>query len=65
MACGDVSEIVDAHHHVWDLVVRSQPWLDQDGLAPLRRTFALADLEPEAAAAGSTPARGAAHGSYL
>ena len=32
--------------------MRHQPWLDQDGLGPLRRDFTLADLEPEAAAAG-------------
>jgi len=42
--------IVDAHHHVWDLSVRDQPWLAQPELAPLRRNFTLADLEPEAAA---------------
>ena len=46
--------IVDAHHHVWDLSVRHQPWLDQPGLAPLRRNFMLSDLEPEAAAEGVT-----------
>ena len=46
--------IVDAHHHVWDLSVRLQPWLDQPGLAPLRRNFLLSDLEPEAAAEGVT-----------
>jgi len=46
--------IVDAHHHVWDLSVRDQPWLDQPELAPLRRNFTLSDLEPEAAAQGVT-----------
>ncbi len=46
--------IVDAHHHVWDLTARDQPWLAQPALAPLRRNFALADLEPEAAAQGVT-----------
>jgi L-fuconolactonase len=46
--------IVDAHHHVWDLSVRHQPWLDQPDLAPLRRNFLLSDLEPEAAAEGVT-----------
>jgi L-fuconolactonase len=46
--------VVDAHQHVWDLSVRAQPWLDQDGLAPLRRNFTMADLEHEAAAAGVT-----------
>ena len=45
---------VDAHHHVWDLSVRDQPWLAQPHLAPLRRNFLLADLEPEAAAQGVT-----------
>lgn len=44
--------IVDAHHHVWDLSVRDQDWITGDELAPLRRTFTLADLEPEARAAG-------------
>ncbi|MFF5932567.1 amidohydrolase family protein [Streptomyces sp. NPDC012508] len=44
--------VVDAHHHVWDLSVRSQGWITGDELAPLRRNFALADLEPEARAAG-------------
>jgi L-fuconolactonase len=46
--------VVDAHHHVWDLSVRAQPWLDQPQLAPLRRNFLLADLEPDAAAHGVT-----------
>jgi L-fuconolactonase len=45
--------IVDTHHHLWDLSVRDQPWLStQAALAPLRRTFTLADLEPAARAAG-------------
>ncbi|MEU9462335.1 amidohydrolase family protein [Streptomyces sp. NPDC058322] len=44
--------IVDAHHHVWDLSVRDQDWITGDELAPLRRNFTLADLEPEARAAG-------------
>ena len=46
--------IVDAHHHVWDLSVREQPWLAQSELAPLRRNFALSDLKPEAVAQGVT-----------
>jgi L-fuconolactonase len=37
---------VDAHHHVWDLAVRDQPWTA--GLAPLRRSFSVADLRPAA-----------------
>ncbi|MFF9623248.1 amidohydrolase family protein [Streptomyces griseosporeus] len=43
---------VDAHHHVWDLAVRDQDWIRGPGLAPLRRDFTLADLEPAARAAG-------------
>jgi L-fuconolactonase len=46
--------IVDAHHHVWDLSVRDQDWITGEELAPLRRDFTLADLEPEARAEGVT-----------
>ena len=53
-ADGAPGPVIDAHHHVWDLSVRAQPWLDQDGLGLLRRNFTMADLEPEAAAAGVT-----------
>ncbi|MGP4043567.1 amidohydrolase family protein [Streptomyces sp. 2A115] len=45
---------VDAHHHVWDLSVRDQDWITGPELAPLRRNFGIADLEPEARAAGVT-----------
>lgn len=44
--------VVDAHHHVWDLSVRDQEWITGEDLAPIRRSFALSDLEPEARAAG-------------
>lgn len=44
--------IVDAHHHVWELSVRDQDWITGEALAPLRRDFTIADLEPEARAAG-------------
>ena len=43
---------VDAHHHVWDLAVRDQPWTA--GLPPLRRSFGLADLRPAARRANVT-----------
>ncbi|MGW0761877.1 amidohydrolase family protein [Streptomyces sp. NPDC002814] len=43
---------VDAHHHVWDLSVRDQDWITGDELRPIRRNFTVADLEPEARAAG-------------
>lgn len=35
---------VDAHHHVWDLAVRDQPWTS--GLPRLRRSFDFTDLAP-------------------
>ncbi|MFF4146018.1 amidohydrolase family protein [Streptomyces sp. NPDC001698] len=35
---------IDAHHHLWDLAVRDQPWTSD---APaLRRTFTAAELRP-------------------
>jgi len=43
---------VDAHHHVWDLSIRDQEWITGPELQPLRRDFTLADLEPDARAAG-------------
>lgn len=46
--------VIDAHHHVWDLAVRDQEWITGEELAPIRRTFTLADLAPEARAAGVT-----------
>ena len=39
---------VDAHHHVWDLSVRDQPWTA--GLPTLRRSFSMSDLRPQLAA---------------
>lgn len=44
--------IVDAHHHLWDLDVRDQPWTHE--LPEIHRSFRPADLEPLAAAAGVT-----------
>ncbi|MEW2121446.1 amidohydrolase family protein [Streptomyces sp. NPDC005474] len=46
--------VIDAHHHVWDLAVRDQDWITGPEVAPLRRDFLLADLEPEARASGVT-----------
>ena len=43
---------IDAHHHVWELGRRPQPWLDGAGMAAIRRDFTLADLAPLTAAAG-------------
>ncbi|MDN3027005.1 amidohydrolase family protein [Streptomyces sp. S.PB5] len=41
---------VDAHHHVWDLSVRDQDWIEEG--SPIRRDFTVADLAAEARAAG-------------
>lgn len=43
---------VDAHHHVWDLSVRDQDWIAGPELQPLRRNFGVAELAPQARAAG-------------
>jgi L-fuconolactonase len=41
---------IDAHHHVWDLSVRDQPWTAD--LPLLRRSFDIDELTPELAQAG-------------
>ncbi|MFF9001076.1 amidohydrolase family protein [Streptomyces achromogenes] len=40
----EAARLVDAHHHVWDLAHRAQPWLDEPDHAPIRRSFGLDDL---------------------
>ncbi|MCQ9129633.1 amidohydrolase family protein [Streptomyces hilarionis] len=50
----DARGLVDAHHHVWDLDVRPQPWLDAPGHEPLRRSFGPRDL----LSAATRPIRG-------
>jgi L-fuconolactonase len=54
MGAAVTPHLVDSHHHVWDLSVRDQEWITGDALAPIRRDFSLADLLPEARAAGVT-----------
>jgi L-fuconolactonase len=49
---GAVTGWVDAHHHVWDLGVRDQPWITGADMAPLRRDFAIDDLAVDAHAVG-------------
>jgi predicted TIM-barrel fold metal-dependent hydrolase len=44
----DTATLVDAHHHVWDLAHRPQPWLDEPGHEPIRRTFGTDDLRSAA-----------------
>lgn len=48
------ADLVDAHHHVWDLDVRAQPWLELPGHERLLRNYSEADLRPLARAAGVT-----------
>ncbi|WNZ06537.1 amidohydrolase family protein [Streptomyces sp. 11x1] len=40
--------LVDAHHHVWNLDDRPQPWLDVPGHEPIRRSFDTDDLRSAA-----------------
>ncbi|MCX4878225.1 MULTISPECIES: amidohydrolase [unclassified Streptomyces] len=40
--------LIDAHHHLWDLHQRPQPWLDDPDLTSINRTFTLADLRTTA-----------------
>lgn len=44
----DLPDLVDAHHHVWDLGVRDQDWITGPDLAPLRRNFDSAELATQA-----------------
>ena len=48
----DLGSLVDAHHHVWDLSVRDQPWIAGPRMAPLRRSFSAAQLAAVARPAG-------------
>lgn len=45
----DTDRLIDAHHHLWDLRRRSQPWLDEPDHEPIRRNFCVADLRSAAA----------------
>lgn len=37
---------IDAHHHLWDLNRRGQPWMDGPWADPIRRSYPLSDLTP-------------------
>ena len=43
---------VDAHHHLWDLERRPQPWMDGPWAEPIRRTWTEDDLAPHLDAYG-------------
>jgi L-fuconolactonase len=38
---------IDSHHHIWDLKVRPQTWMQGDELKPISRTILMNELEPE------------------
>lgn len=46
--------MIDAHHHLWDLTVRDQDWIQGPDMAAIRRSFSMGDLRPLARAAGVT-----------
>jgi L-fuconolactonase len=43
---------IDAHHHLWDLSRRPQPWMDGPWADPIARTYTLDDLLPHLDAHG-------------
>ena len=43
---------IDAHHHVWDLSVRDQPWMAGETMAPIARSFGIDEFMSEADANG-------------
>jgi L-fuconolactonase len=43
---------VDAHHHIWDITTRVQPWMSAPGYEPMARSFTAADHAALALAAG-------------
>jgi L-fuconolactonase len=47
-------DLIDAHHHVWDLSAHEQPWLQLPGNEALLRDYSESDLLPLARAAGVT-----------
>lgn len=38
-----MNSTVDAHHHLWDLGLTPQPWIDSEQLAPINQNFDLHD----------------------
>lgn len=48
----DTPLVIDAHQHFWDLTHFDYPWMSGPELAPLRRDYLPADLEPLLGPAG-------------
>jgi L-fuconolactonase len=38
---------IDSHHHIWDIGVRPQTWMQGDEVKPISRTILMNELEPE------------------
>jgi L-fuconolactonase len=47
-----VTKRLDAHHHVWDLAVRDQPWMTGEQMAPIARSFGIEEFTTQAEANG-------------
>jgi L-fuconolactonase len=47
-----VTKRVDAHHHVWDLAIRDQPWMTGEAMAPIARSFGIDEFTIESEANG-------------
>jgi L-fuconolactonase len=43
---------IDAHHHLWDLTARDYDWMAGAEMAPIRRNFAISDLQAAIAGTG-------------
>lgn len=43
-----VTRRIDAHHHVWDLADRDQPWMVAEAMSPIRRSFSIEEFAAEA-----------------
>lgn len=40
---------IDSHHHIWDLVIQPQSWIDSDTMKSINKNFSLEDLKSEIA----------------
>ena len=43
---------IDAHHHVWDLALRDQPWIAGEAMAPIARSFGIEEFTTQSEASG-------------
>ncbi|MYF92740.1 MAG: amidohydrolase, partial [Gemmatimonadetes bacterium] len=44
--------IVDTHQHMWDLAQFALPWLESEGMDPLRKNYLMSDYLAAAEGAG-------------